>query len=89
MKPRHAAALALVGWYLMVPPPSRGWQHAKRPVDLLRLDARFRNGASRVSLDSAKECENTKDEDYGESTKALDRLQFPRNDNPNDFYAER
>ncbi|MGA7871434.1 MAG: hypothetical protein WCA22_11090 [Candidatus Binatus sp.] len=21
MKPRHAAALALVGWYLMVPPP--------------------------------------------------------------------
>jgi hypothetical protein len=24
MKPRHAAALALVGWYLMVPPTTRG-----------------------------------------------------------------
>jgi hypothetical protein len=28
MKPRHAAALALVGWYLMVPPES----HTTRPL---------------------------------------------------------
>jgi hypothetical protein len=26
MKPRHAAALALVGWYLMVPPPDVNWK---------------------------------------------------------------
>jgi hypothetical protein len=25
MKPRHAAALALVGWYLMMPPNTQGW----------------------------------------------------------------
>jgi hypothetical protein len=31
MKPRHAAALALVGWYLMVPPPVL---HSSLPVDL-------------------------------------------------------
>jgi hypothetical protein len=31
MKPRHAAALALVGWYLMVPPPVL---HRSPPVDL-------------------------------------------------------
>jgi hypothetical protein len=27
MKPRHAAALALVGWYLMVPPPRTVGDH--------------------------------------------------------------
>lgn len=25
MKPRHAVALALVGWYLMMPPQTRTW----------------------------------------------------------------
>jgi len=28
MNLRHAAALALVGWYLMVPRPSNGQRHA-------------------------------------------------------------
>jgi hypothetical protein len=33
MKPRHAAALALVGWYLMVPPrQSDGWPDLAAPV---------------------------------------------------------
>jgi hypothetical protein len=27
MKPRHAAALALVGWYLMLPPTHGGFSH--------------------------------------------------------------
>ena len=31
MNPRHAAALALVGWYLMAPPP---FPHAKSPFAL-------------------------------------------------------
>src|SRR5216683_7713449 len=31
MKPRHAAALALVGWYVMVPPPVI---HSSVPVNL-------------------------------------------------------
>jgi hypothetical protein len=30
MKPRHAAALALVGWYLMLPPTSRDYPTGKR-----------------------------------------------------------
>jgi hypothetical protein len=44
MKPRHAAALALVGWYLLVPvgdgsQPFRDWSHVG-------------------SYDTAKECED-------------------------------
>jgi hypothetical protein len=31
MKPRHAAALALVGWYLMIPPKSCVWSLCKCP----------------------------------------------------------
>ncbi len=32
MKPRHAAALALVGWYLMVPPTSSSRVLADAPI---------------------------------------------------------
>ncbi len=47
MKPRHAAALALVGWYLMIPPvgdtstPLARWVHVG-------------------SYDTATECETTR-----------------------------
>ena len=34
MKPRHAAALALVGWYLMMAPTSRNPQTDSFTVDL-------------------------------------------------------
>ena len=50
MNLRHAAALVFMGWYLLAPPPSLDWQHAKRPLDSLRPDARFRNGSSGVLL---------------------------------------
>jgi hypothetical protein len=36
MKPRHAAALALVGWYLMVPPLSRSSNRQKIGSDFSR-----------------------------------------------------
>jgi hypothetical protein len=32
MKPSHAAALALVGWYLMTPPTSKDKIHADLPL---------------------------------------------------------
>jgi hypothetical protein len=32
MKPRHAAALALVGWYLVVPPPYSQGAHSLPPL---------------------------------------------------------
>ncbi len=43
MNPRHAAALALVGWYLMVPPNGGGPVSGKWIIN--------------SSYDSAKECE--------------------------------
>jgi hypothetical protein len=51
MTPRHAAALALVGWYLMVPPPVL---HSSVPVD---LDAPLSKWRIFSSHDSAAECE--------------------------------
>jgi hypothetical protein len=49
MKLRHAAALALVGWYLMLPPISRdGVVHA---------EARLTNWLNIGAYDSANDCE--------------------------------
>jgi hypothetical protein len=49
MSPRHAAALILVGWYLMVPPmDNQGRTYATLPIKYWRLIRAF---------DSAKECE--------------------------------
>jgi hypothetical protein len=50
MKPRHAAALALVGWYLMTPPLAKDAIHPDKSVPLKNWN-RFQ------SFDSAKECE--------------------------------
>jgi hypothetical protein len=46
----HAAALALVGWYLMVPPPQF---HSRMPVD---PDAPLSKWTVFSSYDSAAEC---------------------------------
>ena len=51
MKPRHAAALVLVSWYLMVPPPIA---HSSVPVD---LDAPLSKWRIFSSHDSAAQCE--------------------------------
>jgi hypothetical protein len=64
MKPRHAAALALVGWYLMVPPvrgaPGEIIEHA--PLSEWDIDSQY---------DSNAECENSvpSDKDIQESVK--------------------
>jgi hypothetical protein len=51
MKLHHTAALALVGWYLMVPPPVL---HSSVPVD---LDAPLSKWRIFSIHDSAAECE--------------------------------
>src|SRR5258708_27358346 len=51
VKTRHAAALALVGWYLMVPPPV---PHSSVPVD---LDAPLSKWRFFSTHDSAAQCE--------------------------------
>jgi hypothetical protein len=47
LKPRHAAALALVGWYLMTPPIDRAgsggqfWVPANEPLSMWSTDRTF------------------------------------------------
>lgn len=48
---RHTAALALVGWYLMMPPPDRG--DRKFPDE----SASMTEWTQLVAFDTAKECE--------------------------------
>lgn len=52
MRPRHAGALALFGWYLMVPPPIL---HTSLPVD---LDAPLSEWRLFSVHNSAAECES-------------------------------
>jgi hypothetical protein len=58
MNLRHAAALALVGWYLMTPPPLF---HSKVDVD---LDAPLSKWTVYSAFDSAQECEAEKVADF-------------------------
>jgi hypothetical protein len=47
MKPRHAAALALVGWYLMIPPITPdGTVHSDARLARWRIDGNFDSSAS-------------------------------------------
>lgn len=64
MKPRHAAALALVGWYLMVPPLTPGGG----PHDIL-LHAPLSKWIVGEGYDTKAECES----DLRESIKNMDR----------------
>ena len=55
MKPRHAAALALVGWYLMLPPinswPGTPWIDRNAPLSKWTMQAAF---------NSAHDCETAR-----------------------------
>jgi hypothetical protein len=56
MKPRHAATLALVGWYLLVPPVTDNEEKGVRagihnPISQWHVSA---------SYDTAKECERSR-----------------------------
>jgi hypothetical protein len=54
MKPRHAAALALVGWYLMMPPTPQDPSLLADPTPSLSV------WFLKQSFDTAKECEHTR-----------------------------
>jgi len=56
MKPRHAAALALIGWYLMAPPMDQQTHKVK-------LDAPLSEFMVWKSFDTARECEADKNKD--------------------------
>ncbi len=56
MNPRHAAALALVGWYLMMPPPQFD-PATHLPNGGPNLDAPLSDWRNEGSFDSAKECQ--------------------------------
>ena len=65
MKPRHAAALALVGWYLMVPPlgesdSTKGWVDFGAPLATWFLSKSF---------DTAKECEDARGKIYVDASR--------------------
>jgi hypothetical protein len=49
MKPRHAAALALVGWYLITPPTSKNAIHDDLPLSKWEKVG---------TLDTASQCED-------------------------------
>ena len=55
MKPRHVAALALVGWYLMVPPYDG---------ERINSDAPISKWTVYIAHDTAQDCEETKVDQY-------------------------
>ena len=56
MNLRHAAALALVGWYLMVPPPQSFENHKLGPPDLMAPLSSWRQ---EDQFDRVKDCEGS------------------------------
>jgi hypothetical protein len=58
MSLRHATALALVGWYLMVPPPNTD---PKRPQALIDGAAPISRWVVRGEFDSERDCETARD----------------------------
>jgi len=73
MKPRHAAALALVGWYLMVPPRNL---HPFVKGDSVDTTAPLSKWIHLASSDSAKECETRKAEYLNTVAQDRDLAQF-------------
>jgi hypothetical protein len=59
---RHATALAIVGWYLMVPTPA--------PETFMTVTPPIGRWAHRGSYDSEKECDQALDEMYRKSERA-------------------
>ena len=75
MKPRHAAALALVGWYLMTPPQSVDMSGVSRTNAKTEVPKRVKEYAQSVAatplslwktkdfFDTAQECKHQKNLD--------------------------
>jgi hypothetical protein len=65
MKPRHAAALLLVGWYLMMPPPD--------PENMTQVNtgAPLTSWRSMKTYSSKKDCEKDRDDDRAAGARGL------------------
>jgi hypothetical protein len=78
MKPRHAAALALVGWYLLFPPFNQWLDY--QGVSAYH-GAAFRNWQRFATLDTQQNCERMKDQlreqfDKDQKEPVLNRMQY-------------
>ena len=68
MKPRYAAALALVGWYLMLPPPGTNpfttgrWFEKDAPLSTWYLEKSF---------DTAEDCDRARQKKYDEASSKI------------------
>jgi hypothetical protein len=78
MNLRHAAALALIGWYLMIPPIN--------PADIgsstVKIDSPLAQWKTYKSFDSAAECEAAKPEMINAIASGLSEFQKKDKTNP-------
>jgi hypothetical protein len=75
MKPRHAAALALVGWYLMVPPV----RQPKGESPYLDEHAEYRDWKIVHTFKSQDDCEASRDM-IAKATRRGEPIIFPDDD---------
>jgi hypothetical protein len=87
LKRFHAAALALVGWYLMIPPNHLGQQN-NVTVYIADSDAPVKQWSRLASFDTAKECETRRREDFADADRAIDQFATTRHD-AKDFALDR
>ncbi len=72
---RHAVALALVGWYLMVPPHTRSHDMPQGIDDLdVKIKAPFSQWETLGNYDSARECDNRLDDLVTQAGRFLDNI---------------
>jgi hypothetical protein len=74
MNSRHAAALALLGWYLMAPPPAQKSEEVglgESFYNFLRKADSFANWEILQSFDSAEQCEKAREDVLSKKTREL------------------
>lgn len=79
MKHRHAVGLALIGWYLMMPPPSFDFE-TKMPTGDVNTEAPYAYWGTEGSFDTAAQCSAAKDQLIREAwqTEARVRATVPK-----------
>jgi hypothetical protein len=84
MKLRHAAALSLMGWYLMVPPPTgpQAWNVKDAPG--FRFPSQW---VVEETYDTAAECKAARDQMQAKARDTIDRMEhdFMVKENIRDF----
>jgi len=73
MKRRHAAALALVGWYLMLPPVKQGTIHTEAPLGKWEVNEAFES-AERCNQGRKSNLNDAVQQLKNPASDALDRI---------------